>query len=60
MTTLTIQYKIRTGKWEDHTIVTVLAPEVLEAEITTLVAELPKNIAARVKVETNGQISYRW
>lgn len=60
MITLTIQYKhIKLG-WQDRTIVAVFNPEVLDQEIATLVAELPKNIAARVKVEINDQISYRW
>lgn len=60
MTTLTIQYKRTNGKWEDRTVVAVFNPDVLEAEIATLVAELPKGIAARVQVDTNGNISYRW
>jgi hypothetical protein len=60
MTTLTIQYKRIKGSWEDRTTVVVFNPDVLETEITTLIEELPKDIAARVKVETNGQISYRW
>jgi hypothetical protein len=60
MATLTIQYKRIKGGWEDRTIVTVFNPSVLEAEIVTLVAELPDGIAARVKVEINNVISYRW
>lgn len=60
MSTLTIQYKRIKGGWDDRTIVVVFNPDVLEAEIAALVAELPKDIAARVKVETDGSISYRF
>ena len=60
MTTLTIQYKHITGRWEDRTVVAVLNPDVLEAEIAALVEELPKEIAARVKVDIDGKISYRF
>lgn len=60
MATLTIQFKRTKGGWEDCTIVTVFNPDVLEAEIVALVAELPKDIAARVKVDVNNTISYRW
>lgn len=60
MSTLTIQYKRTNGKWEDRTQVTVFNPAVLEAEIATLVAELPSDIASRVKVEINGIVTYRW
>lgn len=60
MATLTIQFKhIKTG-WYDRTIVTVFNPDVLESEIAALVAELPKDIAARVKVETDAGVSYHW
>lgn len=60
MITLTIQYKhIKLG-WQDKTVVAVFNPTVLESEIKTLVQELPKGIAARVKVDNNGDISYRW
>lgn len=58
--TLTVQYKRSNGTWEDDTIVVVLNASKLELEIATLVAELPKNISARIKVDTNGSISYRW
>lgn len=60
MTILTIQFKHVKLGWQDRTIVTVLNPTVLEDEITALVAELPKDVMARVKVEQDGITSYRW
>lgn len=59
-TKLTIQYKHIKYGWQDKTVVVVFNPDVLEAEIATLIAELPKDIAARVKVETDTTVSYRW
>jgi len=60
MSTLTIQYKRIKGGWEDRTIVTVFNPAVLEEMIAELIAELPQGIAARVKIESDGSVSYRW
>lgn len=59
-TTLTVQHKRASGAWVDSSTVVVLNPEVLEETIQLLIAELPKETAARVKVVHNGVISYRW
>lgn len=58
MTTLTVQFKHIKKGWEDQTVVTVFNPEVLNQEVTTLQAELPKDISARVKIDNAGKVSY--
>lgn len=60
MITLTMQMKHTTKGWIDSTIVVVLNPSLLVEETAALVSELPEGIAARVKIDNSGIVSYDW
>jgi len=60
MVTLTVQIKSLSKGWVDGTIVVVFDHTLLESELALLLSELPVGFAARIKINTNGKITYKW